>query len=107
MPGAQSPLARPVRWPDRRHGDRVTAAADHPIDPGALIRSRGYVGVLILAAIVGIVVSIAGWAFLELTVRMQHWVYQDLPTAIGFSATPWWWPLPILGIAGIPIAYAI
>jgi chloride channel protein, CIC family len=85
----------------------VTVPADQPIDPGALIRSRGYLGVLILAAIVGIVVSIAGWGFLELTVRMQHWVYVDLPTAIGFSATPWWWPLPILGIAGVPIAYAI
>jgi H+/Cl- antiporter ClcA len=85
----------------------VTAPAAQPIDPGALIRSRGYLGVLILAAIVGIVVSIAGWAFLELTVRMQHWVYVDLPTALGFSATPWWWPLPILGIAGVPIAYAI
>jgi hypothetical protein len=85
----------------------VTAPADQPIDPGALIRSRGYLGVLTLAAIVGIVVSIAGWGFLELTVRMQHWVYVDLPTGIGFSATPWWWPLPILGIAGVPIAYAI
>jgi len=82
-------------------------AADHPIDPGALIRSRGYVAVLILAAIVGVVVSLVGWAFLELTVRMQHWVYVDLPTAIGFESTPWWWPLPILGLAGVPIAIAI
>ena len=85
----------------------MTTPAAQPIDPGALIRSRGYFGVLILAAIIGIVVSIAGWAFLELTVRMQQWVYDDLPSAIGFSATPWWWPLPILAIAGVPIAYAI
>ncbi len=82
-------------------------AADKPIDPGALIRSRGYVVVLILAAIVGIVVSLVGWAFLELTVRMQQWAYLDLPAAIGFSTVPWWWPLPILGIAGVPIAFAI
>ena len=85
----------------------MTAPGAQPIDPGALIRSRGYAGVLILAAIVGIVVSVAGWAFLELTVRMQHWAYVDLPMAIGFAATPSWWPPQILGIAGVPIAYAI
>jgi H+/Cl- antiporter ClcA len=85
----------------------VTAAGDHPIDPGALIRSRGYVGLLLLAVIVGIVVSLAGWLFLELTVGIQHWVYQDLPSALGFSPAPWWWPLPVLGLAGLPIAYAI
>jgi len=85
----------------------VTDPAEHPIDPGALIRSRGYIGLLVLAAIVGIVVSIIGWAFLELTESMQHWVYIDLPAAIGFSEVPWWWPLPILGLAGVPIAYAI
>ena len=85
----------------------MTAAEDHRVDPGALIRSRGYIALLILAAIVGIVVSLAGWAFLELTARMQQWAYLDLPKALGFSTVPWWWPLPILLIAGVPIAYAI
>ena len=85
----------------------MTAAEDHRIDPGALIRSRGYIGLLILAAVVGVVVSLVGWAFLELTARMQVWAYQDLPTALGFATVPWWWPLPILAIAGVPIAYAI
>ncbi len=87
-------------------GDRLTAA-DRPIDPGALIRSRGYSALLVLAAIVGIVVSLAAWAFLELTVSIQQWVYTDLPSALGFATVPWWWPLPILGLAGVPIAVAI
>ena len=82
-------------------------APAHPIDPGALIRSRGYVGLLVLAAVIGIVVSLAGWAFLELTVAMQHWIYQDLPVAIGFATAPWWWPLPVLVLAGFPVALAI
>ena len=85
----------------------MTAAADRPIDPGALIRSRGYIALLVLAGIIGIVVSVAGWAFLELTARMQPWAYKDLPAAIGFDPAPWWWPLPVLAIAGVPIAYAI
>ena len=92
--------------PSRRKEDPL-ATAGHPIDPGALIRSRGYSALLVLAAIVGIVVSLAGWAFLELTIRIQQWVYVDLPVALGFAAVPWWWPLPILGLAGVPIAFAI
>ncbi len=85
----------------------MTAPTTPPIDPGALIRSKGYAALLVLAAVIGIVVSVAGWIFLELTVRMQTWVYHDLPTALGFAAPPAWWPLPILGLAGLPIAYAI
>ena len=85
----------------------MTAAAPPPIDPGALIRSKGYAALLILACVIGIVVSLAGWLFLELTVRMQSWVYKDLPSALGFTTPPVWWPLPVLLIAGLPIAYAI
>ena len=86
---------------------QLTAAEGHPVDPGALIRSRGYIALLVLAAVIGLIVSLAGWAFLELTARMQRWVYQDLPPALGFATVPWWWPLPVLLIAGVPIAYAI
>jgi H+/Cl- antiporter ClcA len=85
----------------------MTAAPPPPIDPGALIRTKGYAALLVLASVTGLVVSVAGWAFLELTARMQTWVYQDLPTALGFATPPMWWPLPVLGVAGVPIAYAI
>jgi H+/Cl- antiporter ClcA len=85
----------------------LTATADHPIDPGAMIRSRGYVALLVLAAFIGIVVSLAGWIFLELTVRTQHWVYKDLPATLGLAPVPWWWPLPFLGLAGLLVAFAI
>src|SRR6185369_12819680 len=35
------------------------------------------------------------------------WAYLDLPAGLGFETVPWWWPLPILGIAGVPIAFAV
>ena len=38
---------------------------------------------------------------------MQQWVFSDLPRGLGFEGTPVWWPLPVLGIAGIVIALAI
>ena len=76
-------------------------------DAAALLRSRNYRAALVLAAVVGLVVSVASWAFLELVAQMQRWVYQDLPGDLGFETVPSWWPLPILGLAGILIALAI
>ena len=62
--------------------------ADQPIDPGALIRSRGYIVLLVLAGVVGMIASIAGWPFLEVTTAMQRRVYEDLPRSLGFAAAP-------------------
>ena len=60
-----------------------------------------------LAAFVGVVVSVASWGFLQLIFGIQQWVYKDLPTALGFATTPTWWPLPVLGVAGLLVALAI
>jgi len=78
-----------------------------PVDPGALIRSRQYRVILVFAAIIGVVVSLAAWAFLELVHGIQVGVYEDLPGDLGFDAVPWWWPLPWLAMAGLFTAIAI
>jgi H+/Cl- antiporter ClcA len=78
-----------------------------PADPGALIRTRDYRVLLVLAAVIGVLVSLASWGFLQLIHEMQHWVYEDLPSGLGFTAVPAWWPLPVLGVAGVVIALAI
>ena len=72
-----------------------------------MIRSRGYVALLVLAAVVGIIVSIAGWIFLELTTAMQRWVYEDLPQSLGFGEAPLWWPIPVLALAGLLVGISI
>ena len=82
--------------------------ADGPsVDPGALIRSRQYRIILVFAAILGVVVSLAAWGFLELVHGIQQLVYDDLPGDLGFDSTPWWWPLPWLAFAGLLTALAI
>ncbi len=78
-----------------------------PVDPGALIRSRQYRVILVFAAIIGVVVSLAAWAFLELVHGIQVGVYEELPGDLGFDSAPWWWPLPWLAIAGLLTAIAI
>lgn len=82
-------------------------AAPPTPDPGATMRSRAYLWLLLLAAVIGAVVSVCGWAFLYLVHEMQTALYDDLPDALGFDGAPAWWPLPLLGVAGIVTALAI
>jgi H+/Cl- antiporter ClcA len=88
-------------------GPRTSAGAAPVADPGALLRSRSYRALLVFAAVLGVVVSAACWGFLELLHLTQRWVYQDLPSGLGFSTVPWWWPVPVLAVAGLIIAFAV
>jgi H+/Cl- antiporter ClcA len=76
-------------------------------DPAALIRSRDYRVLLVLAAFVGLLVSAASWGFLELVHVVQVGVYSDLPHQLGYDVAPTWWPLPWLALAGLLTAFAI
>ena len=83
------------------------AAASPELDPAALIRSRDYRILLLLAALVGLLVSAASWGFLELVHVVQVGVYSDLPHDLGYDVAPTWWPLPWLALAGLLTAFAI
>ena len=78
-----------------------------PSDALALLRSRSYVALLVLAAIIGVPVSAAAYFFLALVSKLQAWVFTDLPKGLGFHAEPLWWPIPPLMLAGLLIALAI
>ena len=78
-----------------------------PPDPQALLRSRGYVQLLVLAAILGVPISAAAYGFLALVDKLQDWIFTDLPEALGFAAAPTWWPLPLLALAGVLVGLTI
>ena len=78
-----------------------------PPDPQALLRSRGYVQILILAAITGLPISAAAYGFLALVEHLQGWLFNDLPETLGYDAAPTWWPLPLLALSGVLTALAI
>lgn len=46
-----------------------------PSDPRALLRSRSYLGLLALAAIIGVPVSAAAYGFLALLTSTQRWFF--------------------------------
>jgi H+/Cl- antiporter ClcA len=72
------------------------------------MRSRRFVLLIVVAAIVGVVVSLAAWCFLEVIYQLQQELYTHLPNALGYThGPPLWWPLPVLGIAGVLVALCI
>jgi H+/Cl- antiporter ClcA len=85
----------------------VSAGEPLQRDPSELLRSREYRGLLVLAALTGLVVSAASWGFLELVHGIQKGVYEELPEALGYESAPSWWSLPWLALAGLLTAIAI
>lgn len=78
-----------------------------PADPLALLRSRSYVALLVLAAIIGAPISAAAYFFLALVAKLQGWIFSDLPKGLGFHAEPMWWPVLPLAVAGVLVGLAI
>src|SRR3954449_10040558 len=76
-------------------------------DPQQLLRSRSYVRLLVLAALMGLPVSALAYGFLALTDWLQDSLFTDLPRDLGFASAPVWWPLPLLTLSGLLVALAI
>jgi len=78
-----------------------------PPDPLALLRSRSYLILLVLAAIIGVPISAAAYFFLALITKLNGWIFTDLPHGLGFHGEPLWWPVPPLVLAGILVALTL
>ncbi len=90
----------------------MTDAAAAP-EPSAqqvteMMRSKRYAILLVIAAVVGVIVSVASWGFLELVYQIQRELYTHLPSAVGYHhGPPLWWSLPVLGLGAAITALAI
>jgi H+/Cl- antiporter ClcA len=78
-----------------------------PPDPLAILRSRSYLGLLVLAAIIGVPVSAVAYFFLALVSKLQGWIFTSLPDGLGFHGEPLWWPVLPLVLAGVLVAATI
>ena len=78
-----------------------------PSDLLALLRSRSYLVLLVLAAIIGVIVSAVAYFFLALVSKLQGWIFTSLPSGLGFHSEPIWWPIPPLVLAGLLVALTI
>ncbi len=76
-------------------------------DPAAVLRTRSYLQLLFLAALIGVPVSAAAYGFLKLINLLQNWIFLSLPKELGFAGAPTWWPLPLLAVSGVLVASTI
>lgn len=76
-------------------------------EPTALIKSRRYLVLLVLGALVGVPVATVAYFFLDAVSQLQREIFTDLPTSLGFHGEPVWWPLPWLTLSGVLVALAI
>jgi len=82
---------------------RTTPAAS----PTSLLRSRRYLRLLAVAAVLGPPVSAAAYGFLAVVTKLQEWIFTDLPEDLGFHGPPPWWPFPLLALAGLLVGLAV
>jgi H+/Cl- antiporter ClcA len=71
------------------------------------MRTKKYLALLILAAVLGVVISFLVYWLLKLIADIQMWVFTDLPKDLGFHGTPPWWPLLPLAVAGAIVGAVI
>ncbi|RJQ87277.1 chloride channel protein [Amycolatopsis panacis] len=72
-----------------------------------MVRSRKYVGLLLLSALLGAPVAAVAYGFLALVNYLQPALFIRLPVGMGFHTAPAWWPVPLLAMAGLFVALAI
>lgn len=78
-----------------------------PIVLHRLLRSPGYLKLLLLSAVIGAPISLVAFGFVGLEHALQDWVWTGLPRALGYSTAPWWWPLPALTVAGVLVGVVV
>jgi len=78
-----------------------------PPDPAQLLRSRAYLLVLVLGAIVGVPVAAVAYFYLKGVAGAQTWVFTTLPGDLGFSGEPALWPLLPLTVSGLLVGLTL
>jgi H+/Cl- antiporter ClcA len=87
----------------------TSTTPDHaaPPDPDTILRSRGYVMILVFGALIGAPVAAFAYFFLYWISEAQQYVFSTLPKDVGFGAEPSWWPIPVLAVSGVLVGLTI
>jgi H+/Cl- antiporter ClcA len=77
------------------------------LDPLALIKTKSYVVLLVLGAIVGLPVAFVSYFFLKLVSVVSEFAFTTLPNDLGFADVPIWWPVVPLTVAGVLVGLVL
>ena len=87
--------------------NQADAEKDTGAELVAVLTSRGYRGLLVVAAIIGIPVALVAYGFLALVHWLEHVVWTSVPDALGMSEPAWWYGVIVLALAGLLVGLAI
>jgi H+/Cl- antiporter ClcA len=62
---------------------------------------------LLMAVVLGVLISFLVYWFLKLVADLQSWVFTSVPKGLGFHGEPPWWPLLPLAVAGVLVGAVI
>jgi len=79
-------------------GANAAAAPGGP--SGAGLDGRAYLRLVLLGAAIGVPAALVAALFLALVHDLEHWLWHDLPDALGHSSAPWYL------VVGLPVAGA-
>jgi H+/Cl- antiporter ClcA len=71
------------------------------------VRPRDLGHALLVAAAIGVPVSLAALAFLSVSHELGHWLWTSLPEAAGFDPADWWWVLLVPTVGGLLAGLAV
>ncbi|MFE2330081.1 chloride channel protein [Streptomyces sp. NPDC059385] len=74
---------------------------------GELLRSPGYLKALVFCALIGIPVSLVAFWFLIGLHELEKLMWDGLPESLDWDVPPWWWPLPLLLVAGVTVGLVV
>ncbi len=65
----------------------------------ASMSGPAYVRLVGIGALIGVPAALVAVGFLALTQELEHWLWEDLPDALGASSPPWYLivGLPVIG----------
>lgn len=76
-------------------------------DPGEIIKSKGYISILVFSGLLGIPISIFAYFFLYLTQKLQEIFFVNIPSNFTDENLIKWWPLVPLLITGLIVGLTI
>ncbi|MPY58590.1 chloride channel protein [Streptomyces spongiae] len=66
-----------------------------------------YLKALVFCGLIGIPVSLIAFWFLVAVEELEELIWTDWPRDLGWDQAPWWWPLPLLLVAGVVVGLAV
>jgi chloride channel protein, CIC family len=73
--------------------------------PASEVTAWTYLRLVLLGALIGIPAALVSAGFLGLVHYLQHWLWEDIPDALGHSSPPWYLVL-LLPVAGAALVLA-